>query len=225
MKRVFLSGLLALSLSSQVFAVTLSSTLGNGASGLVDGAIYNDLLADIQPVQAGQPAPFDAGYGNELFGPSFSGSWTNDLGVGPIIDPITSGTIEIGIYQHDSASPGSQLAAFGFDGFDLTSNLDGLFEASGGSVNEYNVYSVVLPALSLAELNDGLAIFSLTLQGPGGEQCDIFNPTNCSFPANNGAHLIYATLTVDTTPVPVPAAVWLFGSALGLFGWLGRKKS
>jgi hypothetical protein len=25
------------------------------------------------------------------------------------------------------------------------------------------------------------------------------------------------------TPVPVPAAVWLFGSALGLFGWMRRK--
>ena len=28
------------------------------------------------------------------------------------------------------------------------------------------------------------------------------------------------TLTV----VPVPAAVWLFGSALGLMGWLGRSR-
>ena len=28
---------------------------------------------------------------------------------------------------------------------------------------------------------------------------------------------------VQATPVPVPAAVWLFGSVLGLLGWMRRK--
>jgi hypothetical protein len=28
---------------------------------------------------------------------------------------------------------------------------------------------------------------------------------------------------VALTPVPVPAAVWLFGSALGLLGWMRRR--
>ena len=27
------------------------------------------------------------------------------------------------------------------------------------------------------------------------------------------------------TAVPVPAAVWLFGSALGALGWIGRRKN
>jgi len=35
--------------------------------------------------------------------------------------------------------------------------------------------------------------------------------------------LMYATL--NSTPIPVPAAVWLFGSALGLLGWARRRAS
>ncbi len=33
------------------------------------------------------------------------------------------------------------------------------------------------------------------------------------------------TLQFTASPVPVPAAVWLFGSALGLMGWMRRKAS
>ena len=30
--------------------------------------------------------------------------------------------------------------------------------------------------------------------------------------------------TMDITPVPIPASAWLFGSALGLLGWMRRRK-
>lgn len=34
----------------------------------------------------------------------------------------------------------------------------------------------------------------------------------------------YGSATVTINPIPVPAAVWLFGSALGLLGWMRRRQ-
>lgn len=39
------------------------------------------------------------------------------------------------------------------------------------------------------------------------------------------ADIFYDNIVIDVTPIPVPAAVWLFGSALGLLGWMRRKVS
>jgi len=44
------------------------------------------------------------------------------------------------------------------------------------------------------------------------------NPT-CRLTAN------IDNVSIDTQLVPVPAAVWLFGSALGMLGWMRRKAS
>lgn len=40
----------------------------------------------------------------------------------------------------------------------------------------------------------------------------------------NGTDLLYE-FSVETTLIPVPAAAWLFGSALGLLGWVRRRAS
>jgi hypothetical protein len=39
----------------------------------------------------------------------------------------------------------------------------------------------------------------------------------------NNNSMVYATL--DSAPIPVPAAVWLFGSGLGLLGWFRRRNA
>ena len=37
--------------------------------------------------------------------------------------------------------------------------------------------------------------------------------------------LISKNLRLEISPIPVPAAVWLFGSALGLLGWIRRRQN
>ena len=39
----------------------------------------------------------------------------------------------------------------------------------------------------------------------------------------NNNSMVFATL--DSAVVPVPAAVWLFGSGLGLLGWFRRRNA
>jgi hypothetical protein len=39
------------------------------------------------------------------------------------------------------------------------------------------------------------------------------------------ANMFYDNIVIDVTPIPVPAAVWLFGSAIGLLGLMRRKAS
>jgi hypothetical protein len=43
---------------------------------------------------------------------------------------------------------------------------------------------------------------------------------------SGSSELISKNLRIDAPPViPLPPAVWLFGSALGLLGWMRRKST
>ncbi len=71
--------------------------------------------------------------------------------------------------------------------------------------------------IALSIIADELAINP----GPGG-----VNWTNFpSAPLSTGLPVWNYWSGLSVTPVPVPPAVWLFGSALGLLGWMKRRKT
>jgi hypothetical protein len=155
----------------------------------------------------GEPAPFDLPRGSD-YGNPFSASWT--FNYSPLI--VTSASLTLGIVDHDSKAPGSQISSFTVDSIDITSLLDAKFESSGGSQGEYNIYSINLPILTFSNLSDGAATFTLTLQGPGLQQ-------GGSTTSGNGAGLDFATLTI----VPEPATICLLG--FGAMGLLRRRRA
>jgi hypothetical protein len=215
-------------LSPKANAAMIQIDLGNAASGLVDGStplVFPDLVG----VQGGQDAPFDQGYGADgLFGGSFDQNWIFNYAA--ITTAITNATITIGIADHDSSASGSQVGDFSLDsmgGALLSSALDTAFEASGGATDgQFKEYTLNIDNSLFGELADGSVTAALRLSGPGLVP-DIFNG-GFAESVNNGAFLIYSTLSITfedpSTPpsVPEPSTLLLF--ALSLAGLKARIK-
>ena len=224
-KRLFLAASLligGLALSSVGHAAIITTSLGNTSPGFNDGD--TPTTPQVGSAQGGQPVPFDQGYGTDgLFGGNFDQSWTHTFAA--ITDPILSASLTIGIVDHDSSATGSQLGLFALDGNELTSDLDALFEAGGGSLDlEYNVYTIDLAAL-IADLADGSVSVALRLAGPGLVTPLFPNPGPPQETTTNGANLIFSTLTIETRdgqPVPDPATLSLALLAFGPLLWRRR---
>ena len=85
--------------------------------------------------------------------------------------------------------------------------------------------------ISSAELAAGLVdrTFNLVFEGPSdgfGDMLEILAKAEvvkdaCGFLCNFDRPEVL--INVNEAVVPVPAAAWLFGSALGLLGWIRRK--
>ena len=146
---------------------------------------------------SGQPAPFDHFIGSDASGPNFDASWTMAY-TAPAT--ISSATVTLGIYDHDSTASANPVSLFTAAGADLTSTLNAAMTAHGGANGEYNVYTVNLPASAFAALLSGSADFQLTLNGPGSSVLG-----NTTF---NGAGLDFAKLYLA---VPEPATEAWFG--------------
>ena len=188
--RIVLGGVVVatsmLFLSTRALAVDV--TLGD--QDFVNGQILAGSVAEFNAASAGEPVPFDRFYGSD-FNPPYSQSWT--FNYAPL--PVSSASITLGIFDHDSQAPGNQVASFTVDGVDVTALLNTAFESSGGQHGEVNVYTVALPAAAFPVLSDGAATFQLTLTGPG-------LGTGGEILPGNGAGTDFATLSV----VPEPAA-------------------
>jgi hypothetical protein len=154
---------------------------------------------------AGNTAPFNGFIGSDTSS-NFSASWTFDYSA--ISDTITSATLELGIYDIDSAAALDEVASYTEGSVDLTSLLNSAANALNGSTgaknNEYDLLTITLPSTTFADLATGTVDISLALQGPG-----LGTLGNTSF---NGAGIDISTLTIntqETSSTPEPATLTL----------------
>ena len=200
-------------------------TFEKGDATFVDGTFYS-LLEVIPPPPGPGPGPsvFGVANGHDVIGPNFQASWTFDNPPISSPDVIGAARITIGIYDHDSASPGNQTALFSVDGSDLTSLMGNEMEGGGGDFEagsnkpEYNEYTVTLPASLHAGIMTGSTMVALDLQG------SVMNPgiPSLSIPSqedpNNGAHLLFSSLEITIVPEPgsyaLASGLTLLGAAI-----------
>jgi len=224
---VIVLGLMGVSALADSISVTL------GDQDFSDGSLFADAAACNGP-SAGEPAPFDSFKGSD-YDADFSEMWTFNFSPGL----YSSATITIGLFDADGSTQGDQVSFFGFDGNDMTVIAVGATNGSGvGFQLQYDVYSMMIPLTALADLSDGSATFTLTLQrgleGPPGTSSGAVGGTSGD-PAGsisssgltlfNGAGLDFATLTLVTEPInPIPEPATLSLLAAGLLAGAALRK-
>ncbi|HXK03318.1 MAG TPA: PEP-CTERM sorting domain-containing protein [Verrucomicrobiae bacterium] len=210
---------LALCSTGMLQAGVITQTLGASA-GIANGSTVG--TGTWNTAVSGHAAPFNGFIGSDGVGPNFSASWTFNYGA--IAGTIVSATLDLGVYDLDSAATGNQVASYTESSNDLTSLLNAVSEALHGGAGapsaEYDILSITLPASTFTSLALGNPTISLAFAAPG-----LGALGETSF---NGGGIDFSTITITTqdagsTPEP---ATWmlLVGGAAALAGrrWLRR---
>jgi len=148
----------------------------------------------------------------------FAAEWSFDLR-SLSLGQIRSVRLELGLFDHDSSAPGSQVASFFSTAFgDLTAELSAALEVPGvGAQQQYDVFSLELfvdedgpSSRSLAEdIARGSTGFALRLKGPVWVE-DRRTQQPVLAQGTNGAGLDFARLSFTSGgTVPEPASVLL----------------
>jgi len=87
-----------------------------------------------------------------------------------------------------------------------------------------NRVTVLDPKHLLAESDIDYSAFVPTVNSFCGTQGPMLNGVTCIIGNDPSSNDLYFVTWKYPAPVPVPAAVWLFGSALGTLGWMRKRR-
>jgi hypothetical protein len=210
--------IIALGAASTGQATVITQMLGT--ANYTNSQTVGDAVLASNP--SGDPAPFDRLIGNKATGPNPSTSFTFASYGGPIASPISSATLEFGLYDAASPSPSTEVQFFTLNGIDNASVLTAALVADPATRSVETYYTLNLPGTDFAALATGSSTFALGFQGQGE---GLLGPSPFIL-----FGLDFATLTINTgptPPIPEPPAILLLLTGLGglvaFTSWIRRQ--
>ncbi|MGI9290510.1 MAG: VPLPA-CTERM sorting domain-containing protein [Gammaproteobacteria bacterium] len=164
--------------------------------------------------QSDDGAGFDTATANFIFDDVYSISGA-DIG---FVTVVEAGDYEITNGDFVSADLFVQIAS-NTNGLDFTTMTDS-FDASGdsGGLQRWQMDASILPLVDPGDL------FGTPWTESSSFSLNIQNTLQAFTDANGESAWIQKKITLAVSEVPVPAAVWLFGSALMGLGWMRRRQ-
>lgn len=206
-----------------------SGFVGSGAARAEPGFLGATLTKD----QPGSPAVFAHSF---WFDEVAITSGDSSFAEGGSAYMVTTLVLEGDVTVNDPGSFINVIVEFGINEtggataeFDLTDFTGGSFSEAISFINHVNLSPALTPEL------DNYLVMSLTIEGNGSFIADFYGTlaaTTVSLAENEDGSGVFDTIdlgdnslgsSLEFSPVPIPAAVWLFGSAVIMLGMSNRK--